>query len=98
MPQTALQASHAGRVLEVGDEFEGDVGGASVIPGVHHEGDGHRRLVHAVCFHRTMYLVDPLCELVPVQGQPGRVRARRSAQDPRAIRIGRSASPSAVSA
>jgi hypothetical protein len=56
------------RVLEVGDELEGDVGCASVVPGVHHKGDGHRGLVHAVSFHRSVYLVDPLCEPVPVQG------------------------------
>jgi hypothetical protein len=74
--QRSEQAALVGG-LEVGDEFEGDVGCASVIPGVHHEGHGHRRLVH---------------------GHQGRVRARRSAQDRRGVRIGRSASPSAVRA
>jgi hypothetical protein len=37
-------------------------------------GHGHCRLVHAVRFHRTVHLVDPLGELVPVQGHQSRVR------------------------
>jgi hypothetical protein len=58
-------------VLDISDEFERDVGSGSVIPGIHHERDGHFGLVHAVSFNGTGYLADTPRELVPVQGCQG---------------------------